>query len=154
MHVVAAKAVAFKYALSDEFKEYQKKVVANAKTLAGSLEKIGYRIVSGGTDNHLMLVDLSSKGITGKEAEILLDKACITVNKNLIPFDKQKPAIASGIRLGTPAMTSRGMGESEMKKIAGFIDRVLTGEKDAKTIGSVCKEVKEILKTFPLYKIG
>ncbi|MFH1406527.1 MAG: serine hydroxymethyltransferase, partial [Candidatus Omnitrophota bacterium] len=116
MHIIAAKAVAFKYAFTDEFKRCQKRVVANAKTLAESLQKLGYRIVSGGTDNHLLLVDLSSKKITGKDAATVLDKAGITVNKNLIPFDKQKPAVASGIRLGTPAMTTRGMDENEMKK--------------------------------------
>ena len=154
MHIIAAKAVAFKQALSGEFKEYQKKIVKNAKVLAGSMEKLGYRIVSGGTDNHLMLVDLTSKGITGKAAEVVLDKAAITVNKNLIPFDKRKPAVASGIRLGTPAATTRGMGEGEMRKIAELIDKVLTNSSDAKTVDSVKKEVREMLKKFPLYKIG
>ncbi|MBL7071996.1 MAG: serine hydroxymethyltransferase [Candidatus Omnitrophica bacterium] len=153
MHVIAAKAVAFKYALSGEFKEYQKQILKNSKTLAASMEELGYRIVSGGTDNHLMLVDLTGKNITGKEAASALDKARITVNKNLIPFDKQKPAVASGIRLGTPAMTTRGMREGEMKLIAALIDKVLTDPQDAKTIGSVRKEVKDMLKSFPLYRI-
>ena len=153
MHVIAAKATAFKYADSEEFKEYQKKIIVNAKVLAESLEKLDYRIVSGGTDNHLMLVDLTSKGITGKEAEVALDKAAITVNKNLIPFDKQKPFVASGIRLGTPAMTTRGMGEGEMKKIAGFIDKVLANSKDTNTVKFVKNEVKEMLKSFPLYEL-
>lgn len=153
MHIIAAKAVAFKYALSDEFKEYQRRIVNNAKVLAESLERLGYRIVSGGTDNHLLLVDLTSKKITGKEAEVVLDKAGITVNKNLIPFDTQKPAVASGIRLGTPAMTSRGMGENEMKKIAQLIDKVLINRLDSKVIDSVKNEVRNVLKNFPLYKI-
>ncbi len=153
MHVIAAKAVAFKYALSGEFKRYQKQIVKNAKALAQAMEKLGYRIVSGGTDNHLMLVDLTSKNITGKEAASVLDKARITVNKNLIPFDRQKPAVASGIRLGTPAMTTRGMAENDMRKIARLIDKVLTNAQDAKVIGSVRKEVEEMLKSFPLYEI-
>jgi len=153
MHIIAAKAVAFKYALSGEFKAYQKKIVANAKVLSESLEKLGYRIVSGGTDNHLLLVDLTRKNITGKEAELILDKAGITVNKNLIPFDKQKPAVASGIRLGTPAVTTRGMGENEMRKVAQLIDKVLTNKSDSKVIDSVRREVKDMLKNFPLYKI-
>ena len=153
MHVIAAKAVAFKHALSEEFKTYQRNVVKNAKVLAQSMESLGYRIVSGGTDNHLMLVDLTSKDITGKEAEKVLDKASITVNKNLIPFDKQKPAVASGIRLGTPAMTTRGMGKNEMEKIAQLIDTVLTNRTDEKTVEIAKEEVKELLKAFPLYKV-
>ncbi|MBN1872153.1 MAG: serine hydroxymethyltransferase [Candidatus Omnitrophica bacterium] len=153
MHVIAAKAVSFKYALSDDFKAYQRRIVKNAKTLAHAMEGYGYRIVSGGTDNHLMLVDLSGKNITGKEAEVILDKAGITVNKNLIPFDKQKPAVASGVRLGTPAATTRGMGEDEMKKIAGFIDKVLTKRTDDKVVAAVRKDVKKMLERFPLYNI-
>ncbi len=152
MHVIAAKAVAFKHALSDEFKGYQRQVVKNAKALSESLEKLGYRIVSGGTDTHLLLVDLTNKNITGKNAESTLDKAAITVNKNLIPFDKQKPFIASGIRLGTPAMTTRGMKENEMKKIAELIDRVLTNASDS-VIDAVKKEVGDMLTVFPLYKV-
>ncbi len=151
MHVIAAKAVAFKEAFSNEFKEYQRRIVTNAKVLAESMERCGYRIVSGGTDNHLMLVDLTPKGITGKKAAAALDKAAITVNKNLIPFDKQKPAIASGIRLGTPAVTTRNMGAAEMKRIAELIDKVLTNSSDTKIIESVRREVKDMLKTFPLY---
>jgi glycine hydroxymethyltransferase len=153
MHIIAAKAVAFKYALSGGFKQYQKKIVANAKALVSYMEKLGYRIVSGGTDNHLMLVDLTNKDITGKEAEKILDKAGITVNKNLIPFDKQKPAVASGIRLGTPAVTTRGMGEDEMRRIAELIDKVLINKSDSKVIDTVRGEVKKMLKKFPLYKI-
>ncbi len=152
MHVIAAKAVAFKQALLPEFKKYQEQIVKNAKALAEALQAKGYRIVSGGTDNHLMLVDLTSKNVTGKDATSALDKAAITVNKNLIPFDTQKPTITSGIRLGTPAMTTRGMKEKEMKKIAELIDRVVTNISDTKVIEAVKKEVKEMLKVFPLYK--
>ena len=153
MHVIAAKAVAFKHALADSFKDYQKQIVKNAKTLAEALQKMDYRIVSGGTDTHLMLVDLTAKGITGKEATTVLDKAGITVNKNLIPFDTEKPTVTSGIRLGTPAMTTRGMKEKEMKKIAELIDKVLMNASDQKTVEAVKKEVKEMLKAFPLYKV-
>jgi glycine hydroxymethyltransferase len=153
MHVIAAKAVAFKNALKPAFKEYQKQIVKNAKTLCESLKEMGYRIVSGDTDTHLMLVDLSDKGVTGKEATTLLDKAGITVNKNLIPFDKQKPTVASGIRLGTPAMTTRGMKEKEMKNIAGYINKVILNKEDEKVIEAVKKEVRELLKSFPLYRI-
>lgn len=153
MHVIAAKAVAFKYALTSEFKKYQREIVKNAKVLAESMERLGYRVVSGGTDNHLMLIDLTGKNITGKEAASVLDRAGITVNKNLIPFDKQKPAVASGIRLGTPAMTTRGMGGDEMKKVAKLIDKVLTNPSGSKVIDSVRSEVKGMLKNFPLYKI-
>ncbi len=113
----------------------------------------GYRIVSGGTDNHLMLVDLTAKGISGKDATAALDRAAITVNKNLIPFDTQKPTVTSGIRLGTPAMTTRGMKEKDMVKIAELIDRVLMNAGDAKVIDAVKKDVKEMLKTFPLYRV-
>ncbi len=125
MHVIAAKAVAFGEALNDEFKIYQKNIIENAKTLASELEKQGLRIVSGGTDNHLMLVDLRALNITGKDAANLLYQADITVNKNLIPFDPQSPFVTSGIRIGTPAVTTRGMGVSEMALIAEFIARVL-----------------------------
>src|SRR5687767_312639 len=125
MHVIAGKAVCFKEALEPSFAEYQKQIVANAKRLAKDLADAGFRIVSGGTDNHLMLVDVFSKGLTGKAAEAALNAAAITVNKNAIPFDKNPPMVASGVRLGTPAVTTRGMGESEMDLIAGFISRVL-----------------------------
>jgi len=118
MHIIAAKAVAFKEALTDEFKQYQQQVVKNAKAFADAMTDLGYRIVAGGTDTHLFMVDLRSKNITGKEASAVLDKVCITVNKNLIPFDPQKPMVTSGIRIGTPTITSRGMGEEEMKMIA------------------------------------
>jgi glycine hydroxymethyltransferase len=152
MHVIAGKAVAFKEAMQPEFKTYQQNVVKNAKRLAAELTARGYRIVSGGTDNHLMLVDLSPKGITGKEAEISLDKAGITVNKNLIPFDQQKPFVTSGVRIGTPAATTRGMGEKEMGKIAEFIDQALKERTDEAALAKTRDEVKEFLKSFPLYK--
>ncbi|MEK7742572.1 MAG: serine hydroxymethyltransferase, partial [Nitrospirota bacterium] len=135
VHVIAAKAVAFKEALNDGFKEYQKKVIENAKKLADELIKRGFRIISGGTDNHLMLVDLANKGITGKKAEEALDEAGITVNKNSIPYDERPPAITSGMRLGTPCVTTRGMGEAEMTDIAEIIDEVLKNNSDEAKIG-------------------
>ncbi len=147
MHVIAGKAVAFKEALTDDFKEYQKQIIKNAKVLAEELVNRGYKLVSGGTDNHLMLVDLTNKNITGKEAEALLDRVGITVNKNAIPFDTQKPNITSGIRIGTPAMTTRGMKEDEMKEIARLIDMALSGEDEEK----VGKEVLKLTSRFPLY---
>ena len=151
MHVVAGKAVAFKEALRPSFSEYQKKIVENAARLASELTEKGYRIVSGGTDNHLMLVDLSNKGITGKTAEKSLDKAGITVNKNLIPFDSQSPFVTSGIRLGTAAATTRGIGKGEMAVIAGYIDRALNACEDEKVLGEIKREVKEFLGAYPLY---
>ncbi|MCX7785219.1 MAG: serine hydroxymethyltransferase [candidate division WOR-3 bacterium] len=150
-HVIAAKAVAFKEALTDDFKNYQKQIVANAKTLAEELAKLGYRLVAGGTDTHLMLVDLRSKNITGRDAENALGKANITVNRNTIPYDPQKPFIASGIRLGTPALTTRGMKEPEMRKIAQLIDKVLTNIGNEKIYEQVKSEVKELTDAFPLY---
>ncbi len=149
VHVIAAKAVSFKEALTEEFREYQKKVVANAKTLASSLMNLGFNIISGGTDNHLMLVDLRNKNITGKEAEELLDKAGITVNKNSIPYDDKPPTITSGIRLGTPSVTTRGMGESEMKDIAEIIYNVICKTKDPK---SVRERIKSLCDRFPIYR--
>lgn len=147
MHVIAGKAVAFKEALTVDFKEYQKQIIKNAKALSEELVNRGYNLVSGGTDNHLMLVDLTNKNITGKEAEALLDRVGITVNKNAIPFDTQKPNITSGIRIGTPAMTTRGMKEDEMKEIARLIDMALSGEDEEK----VGKEVLKLTSRFPLY---
>ncbi len=151
MHIIAAKALAFKEALTDSFKEYQKQVVRNAQTLAQKLKSAGYRLVSGGTDNHLFLVDLTDKGITGKEAERALDAAGITVNKNAIPFDKQSPFITSGIRIGTPAVTTRGMKEKEMEIIADFILRVLSDVNNQDQISKVKKEVIEFCAEFPLF---
>ena len=152
MHVIAAKAVAFKEALSAEFRNYQRQIVSNARRLAAELSVRGYRLVSGGTDNHLMLVDLRKKGLTGAEAEITLDKAWITVNKNSIPFDPEKPAVTSGIRIGTPAVTSRGMEEEDMATIAQFIHEALEAHQDADAIERVRKWVADFCLGFPLHK--
>ncbi|MCH7760281.1 serine hydroxymethyltransferase [candidate division TA06 bacterium] len=152
MHVIAAKAVCLKEALEPEFKTYQEQIVKNAKTLAEELIRLGYRLVAGGTDTHLMLVDLRSKNLTGKEAEESLDKAGITVNKNTIPYDPQKPFIASGIRIGTPAVTTRGMKEEEMRKIAGLMDRVLTHVCNDQVAKEVAGDVLELCEGFPLYE--
>jgi len=148
MHVIAAKAVCFKQAMTPEFMNYQKQIVKNAKTLAKKLIELGYNLVSGGTDNHLMLVDLRNKGITGKQAEKALEEAGITVNKNMIPFDPQKPWIASGIRIGTPAVTTRGMKEKDMEVIAGMIDRVLSDTENLKIKEEVRKEVESFCEKF------
>ena len=152
MHIIAAKAVAFKEALSPEFKEYQKQVVKNAKAMADALVKGGLRIVSGGTDNHLMLVDLRPKGVTGKLAEESLEKSGITCNKNAIPNDPEKPFITSGVRLGTPAITARGMKEDESVKIAEMIIKVLENVNDDEKIAEVRNEVLRLTEKFPLYK--
>ncbi len=152
MHIIAAKAVAFKEALSPEFKEYQKQVVKNAKAMADALVKGGLRIVSGGTDNHLMLVDLRPKGVTGKLAEESLEKAGITCNKNAIPNDPEKPFITSGVRLGTPAITARGMKEDESVKISEMIIKVLENVNDDEKIAEVRNEVLRLTEKFPLYK--
>ncbi len=152
MHVIAAKAVAFHEALQPEFKKYQEHIIKNAKRISKALISMGYRVVSGGTDNHLLLVDFTNNGITGKEAEICLDKAGITVNKNLIPFDEKSPFVTSGIRLGTPAVTTRGMGEKEMDRVAEFIDTALKARGNEKKLAAIREEVREFLKAFPLYK--
>ena len=152
MHVIAAKAVALKEALSAEFRNYQRQIVSNAKRLSVELLERGYRLVSGGTDNHLMLVDLRKNGLTGAQAEIILDKAWITVNKNSIPFDPEKPAVTSGIRLGTPAVTSRGMEEEDMAAIAEFIHQALQARGDADSIERVRGQVAEFCSQFPLHK--
>jgi len=149
MHVIAAKAVAFKEALKPEFKVYQRQIVANAQALADGLLKRGVRLVSGGTDNHLMLVDLSNRNVTGKEAEAALDRAGITVNKNAIPFDEKPPAVASGIRLGSPCVTTRGMKEREMEIIAEAIDRVTANPNDEAVIRETRKRMKALCKKFP-----
>lgn len=152
MHVIAAKAVAFKEALSKEFAEYQKQIILNAQALAEELIRLGYRLVSGGTDNHLILVDLRNINLTGKIAEKILEDAGITVNKNAIPFDPQPPTITSGIRLGTPALTTRGMREKEMKYIAHLIHEVLSSPEDEKIRMKVKEKVKELCQEFPIYK--
>ncbi|PIY84432.1 MAG: serine hydroxymethyltransferase, partial [Candidatus Omnitrophica bacterium CG_4_10_14_0_8_um_filter_43_18] len=152
MHIIAAKAVALKEALRPEFKKYQQQIVKNANALAEAMAKRGYRLVAGGTDTHLMLVDLSSKGLTGKEAADALDQARVTVNKNLIPFDKQSPFVTSGIRLGTPSVTTRGMKEREMDEIAGFIDEILSNIKSKQKVSQVRRKVSKFIAKFPLYK--
>ena len=149
MHVIAAKAVCFGEALKDEFKTYQQQVIKNAKALADSLKEKGYRLISGGTDNHLILIDVRSKGLTGKKAEELLEAVNITTNKNTIPFDPEKPTVTSGIRIGTPAVTTRGMKEEEMKRIAELMDLALDGKEDVEKIR---EKVLELCAQFPLYK--
>ena len=152
MHAVAAKAVAFKEALSDEFKVYQQQVLDNAKALADELVKKGFRIVSGGTDNHLMLVDLRSKNITGKEAQFLLDEIGITANRNTIPFEPLSPFVTSGIRLGTPALTTRGLKEEDIREVADIIADVIENRKDSAVIEAAKAKVQAICKKFPLYE--
>ncbi|MBI3318841.1 MAG: serine hydroxymethyltransferase [Candidatus Omnitrophica bacterium] len=151
MHVIAAKAVALKEAMTPQFKAYQHQVVVNAKALAETLAQKGWRLISGGTDNHLMLVDVSVKNLTGKDASAALDRARITVNKNAIPFDTQPPAKAGGIRLGTPAVTTRGMKEPEMRAIAALIDKVLNSFTEEGLIEQICREVGALTERFPLY---
>lgn len=151
VHVIAAKAVCFLEALQPTFKDYQTQVIKNAATLASSLKELGFRIVSGGTDNHLMLVDVFAKGITGKAAEKALEHAGITVNKNTIPFDQNPPLVASGIRIGTPALTTRGMGEKEMQTIATWIADVLADPENSVHLQNIKAEVQKLCKNFPLY---
>jgi glycine hydroxymethyltransferase len=151
MHVIAAKAVCFKEAMEPGFVDYQRQIVVNAQRLARGLSSAGFRLVSGGTDNHLMLVDVFSKGLTGKVAEAALGKAGITVNKNAIPFDKNPPMVASGIRVGTPAVTSRGMREPEMDLIAEYISRALASPENDGLLGSIRVEVEGLCRKFPLY---
>jgi len=151
MHVIAAKAVAFKEALQPEFKIYAQQIIRNAQTLAAKLVKLGFYIISGGTDNHLMLVDLRSKNVTGKDAQEALDEAGITVNKNAVPFDDKSPLITSGIRIGTPALTTRGMKETEMEYIGDLINEVITNIGKHEVYKSVAKRVEELCVKFPLY---
>ncbi len=151
MHIVAAKAVCFKEALTPAFKTYQQQIVRNAARLAAGLAGAGFRLVSGGTDNHLMLVDVFSKGLTGKVAEAALGKAGITVNKNAIPFDKNPPMVASGIRIGTPAVTTRGMREPDMDAIAALIARALASPENEATLAAVRADVEALCRKFPLY---
>ncbi|GFO56155.1 serine hydroxymethyltransferase [Geomonas sp. Red276] len=151
MHVIAAKAVAFKEALSPEFKSYQQQIVKNAQALAAALTKRGFKLTSGGTDNHLMLMDLTETELTGKVAEEALDRAGITVNKNGIPFDTRSPFITSGIRIGTPAATTHGLKEAEMEQVAGFIAEVLANVGDEAKLAAVKKQVNALMKQFPLY---
>lgn len=151
MHIIMAKAVAFGEALEDSFKDYAVQIIKNSQRLAAKMVEKGYDIVSGGTDNHLMLIDLTNKNITGKQAENSLGEAGITVNKNMVPFDTRSPFVTSGIRIGTPAMTTRGMKEDEMDQIAGFIDRVICKYEDAGVLAEVREEVKQLCSRFPLY---
>jgi len=151
MHVIMAKAVAFGEALSDSFGNYAQQVITNAKTLADSLMELGYDVISGGTDNHLMLIDLTNKEISGKKTERILGLAGITVNKNMIPFDQKSPFVTSGIRVGTPAATTRGMKETEMKVIAGFIDRAISNSENEEELNKIRSEVNELCSRFPLY---
>lgn len=151
-HIIAAKAVAFKEALEPSFQVYSQKVIDNAKALAEALLGQGFDLVTGGTDNHLILVDLSKKEITGKLAEVSLDESGITVNKNTVPNEKRSPFVTSGIRIGTPALTTRGMGASEMKQIAAWISQVLKNPEDLATKNKVHSEVKELCKNFPIYR--
>ena len=152
MHVIAGKAVAFQEAATPAWREYQKQIVKNAAILAAALLERGYRLVTGGTDTHLMLLDLTSRGITGKDAQEALDRAWITVNKNTVPFETKSPMVTSGIRVGTPAVTSRGMGEAEMKEIARLIDRVLSSLGSSSVEATVRGEVQELTNRFPLYQ--
>ena len=151
VHVIAAKAVAFKEAMNREFKDYQIKVIKNAKKLAEKLIKGGFKVISGGTDNHMMLVDLTNKGITGKDAEEALGMTGITVNKNVVPYDEKPPAITSGIRLGTPCVTTRGMGEAEMVEMADIISSVIGNIHDTGVIKNLAKRVKTLCGNFPIY---
>jgi glycine hydroxymethyltransferase len=151
MHIIMAKAVAFGEALDESFKDYAGQIIKNAQALAAELIKYGFNIISGGTDNHLMLIDLNNKNITGKQAENALEEAGITVNKNMVPFDERSPFVTSGIRIGTPAVTTRGMKETEMKRIADFINRVINSVEDKKCLKNVKVEVKNLCAEFPLY---
>ena len=151
VHVIAAKAVALKEALSPQFREYQRMVIKNAQRLAAELIKRGFKIISGGTDNHMMLVDLTVKNITGKDTEEALGRARITVNKNVIPFDERPPTVTSGIRLGTPCVTTRGMGEAEMTEIADILSSVIQNNKDTGTMNALTQRVDALCEKFPIY---
>jgi glycine hydroxymethyltransferase len=152
MHVIAAKGVCFKEAMTKEFRAYQRQVVRNVKVLAKELHGLGFKIVSGGTDNHLIVIDLTSKGITGKEAEDALGRAGITVNKNMIPFDQRTPMVTSGIRVGTPIVTTRGMREKEMVQISSFIAEVLNSQADPAVESRVAQQAEELCRRFPFYR--
>ena len=152
MHIIAAKALAFGEALRSDFSDYQRQVLTNARVLAEELMRLGFDLVSGGTDNHLVLVDLTKKGITGKEAERALGQAGIVANKNSVPFDKRGPRVTSGLRLGTPALTTRGMKESEMKIVAGFIEKVLGSPQSDSTLTEVREAVLDLCSGFPIYQ--
>jgi glycine hydroxymethyltransferase len=150
MHIIAGKAVALKLAQGEEFREYQRRVVANARVMGETLQQLGARLMTGGTDNHLVLVDVTPLGVTGREAERLLDEIGITVNKNAIPFDTNPPNIASGIRIGSPATTSRGFGEDEMRAIAGLIVAAIAARDDPRALASLAGKAREIADRFPV----
>jgi glycine hydroxymethyltransferase len=152
MHIIMAKAVAFAEVLNDNFKVYAQQVIKNAKAMANQLMKFGFDVVSDGTDNHLMLIDLSNKNISGKKAENALEHAGITVNKNMVPFDTKSPFVTSGIRIGTPAVTTRGMKENEMKRIAEIINAAIDNAEDETKLDGLVKDVKELCSGFPLYQ--
>jgi len=152
MHVIMAKAVAFGEALSNSFTDYAKQIIKNAKALSGKLSEYGFEIVSGGTDNHLMLIDLSNKNVTGKQAEISLEQAGITVNKNMVPFDKRSPFVTSGIRVGTPALTTRGMKEKEMEVIADIINKAISNFDNEKVLNDLKNDVVKFTSNYPLFK--
>jgi glycine hydroxymethyltransferase len=151
MHVIAAKAVAFKEALQDDFVEYSRQIIKNAQAMAKKLIDLGYDIVSGGTDTHLMLVDLRNRELTGKDAEAALEAAGITVNKNMVPEDPQSPTVTSGIRIGTPALTTRGMKENEMREVAFLMDKILSDINNEAVLQRVSDQVLDLCKRFPLY---
>ncbi|MEM1269987.1 MAG: serine hydroxymethyltransferase, partial [Bacteroidota bacterium] len=153
MHIVAAKAVAFGEALQPGFKDYALQVIRNAKAMANAFIDLGYDLVSGGTDNHLMLIDLRNKGVTGKKAEHALGEAGITVNKNMVPFDTRSPFVTSGIRVGTPAMTTRGFDEDAFRAVASLIDRVIQRPDDADALAAVRADVLDLCRQFPLYTV-
>ncbi|PSQ87786.1 MAG: serine hydroxymethyltransferase, partial [Bacteroidetes bacterium QS_3_64_15] len=154
MHVIAAKAVAFKEALRPDFRDYSQQIVENAKAMGAALRERGYDLVSGGTDNHLVLIDLRNKGLTGKTAEQALEEAGITANKNMVPFDDKGPFVTSGLRLGTPAMTTRGFGPDEFIRVAEMIDRVLQDPEDQEVQSDVEREVNALCNQFPLYDVA
>ena len=151
MHVIAAKAVAFGEALRPAFKTYQEQVIKNAAALASGLKDAGFNLVSGGTDNHLILIDLTNKGITGKDAQLALDEAGITTNKNSVPFETLSPFVTSGLRLGSPALTTRGMKENEMREVAFLMDKILSDLNNESTLERVRAQVLDLSRRFPLY---
>ncbi len=153
MHIIAAKAIAFREALNPNFKNYANSIISNAKALANELTNMGYNLITGGTDTHVILIDLSNKNITGKTAEIILGKAGITANKNMVPYDTKSPFITSGIRLGTPAITTRGMGKNEMKKIASWIDLAVSNHENDAILLDIKSKVTELCSSFPIYEI-
>jgi glycine hydroxymethyltransferase len=152
MHIISAKAIAFGEALKEDFKKYAQKIVDNAKTMANSLMELDYDLVSKGTDTHVVLIDLTNKNISGKEAEKVLEAAGITVNKNMVPFDQRSPFVTSGIRIGTPAITTRDMGKEEMKEIVRMIDSIIRDSKNIENIHQVKAEVKNLCESYPIYK--